>query len=160
MDWIIVIAGIFLLIIGFAGCIFPVIPGPPIAYGALLMLLMHSSAGAAISTGAYIWLGAGVVAVVVLDFILPVIGAKRTGGTKAGKIGSTIGLIFSLFLNPIMIIIGPFIGAVIGELVAGQTQKTALRSGLGSFLGFLTGTFLKIIVTGFIAYTFVHALIG
>lgn len=159
MDWIILFGGAVLLLVGFAGCIFPVIPGPPIAYGSLLLLLLHSTASDYISTATFIWLGVGVVFVTLMDFILPVWGTKKYGGTRAGRTGSTLGLIVGLFFGPVAIVVAPFIGAFVGELVAGQTRNVAFRSAFGSFLGFLAGTFLKIIVVGFIAYTFLKAII-
>jgi uncharacterized protein YqgC (DUF456 family) len=82
-----------------------------------------------------------------LDYIIPAIGANRFGGARAGMIGTTIGLIVGI-LAPIPggIIIGPFVGALIGELSNRADSKTAIKAAFGSFIGFLTGTFIKFIV--------------
>lgn len=85
----------------------------------------------------------------ILDYVLPALGTKYFGGTKYGSRGSTIGLILGVFtswLGPWGIIIGPFLGAFIGELIYGQTSGAALKSAFGSFLGFLGGTFMKVVV--------------
>jgi uncharacterized protein YqgC (DUF456 family) len=84
-----------------------------------------------------------------LDYVIPAMGTKKFGGTKAGVIGTTIGLLVALFfpvLGPFGIIIWPFVGALVGELLNKADKKTATKAAFGSFLGFLTGTFLKFMV--------------
>ena len=94
--------------------------------------------------------------ITVLDYFIPIWGTKKFGGSKAGVIGSGIGLIVGLFFGPLGIILGPFLGALAGELITNQTEiKKALRSATGSFIGFLFGTGLKLVFCGFMAYYFV-----
>ena len=83
----------------------------------------------------------------VLDYIIPAIGTKRFGGSRAGMIGTTLGLIVGL-LSPIPfgIIVGPFFGALIGEMIHRNDMNKALKAAFGSFLGFIASTFLKFIV--------------
>ena len=84
-----------------------------------------------------------------LDYVIPAIGTKKFGGTKAGVIGTTVGLLVALIfpiLGPFGIIIWPFVGALVGELLNKADKKTATKAAFGSFLGFLTGTFLKFMV--------------
>jgi len=85
----------------------------------------------------------------VLDYIVPAWGTKRFGGTKYGMIGSSIGLILGLlFFPPFGIIVGPFAGAFVGELIKDNNDSSkALKAAFGSFLGFLAGTFIKFIVS-------------
>ena len=89
-------------------------------------------------------------------FIIPVLGTKYFGGTKAGSRGSTIGLIVSVFVLPLLgitlgpfgligILAGPFVGAYIGEIRGGAHEKQAMKAAIGSFIGFLTGTFMKMV---------------
>lgn len=146
------------LILGLIGCIFPALPGPPIAYGSLVALYFHSAPVKHPSSSALLWYGLAVALVTALDYFLPIWGTKKLGGTNAGKRGSTIGLFAGIFLpvfGPFTILIGPFIGAVAGELLSGQNQQTAIRSGIGSFLGFISGTILKLGMVGVIAYEFI-----
>ena len=82
------------------------------------------------------------------------------GGGKKGVIGSTLGVIAGIFIiPPIGIIVFPFLGAWIGEVISGKSSKMALRAATGSFLGFIGGVFLKLVVTSFIGYYFIRALI-
>jgi uncharacterized protein YqgC (DUF456 family) len=92
-----------------------------------------------------VW-GVVVVVIQILDYFIPAWGTKKFGGTKYGVWGSTIGLFVGLFMGPLGIVIGPFIGAVIGEYYKNKNWDTALHAGIGSFLGFLAGTIIKIIL--------------
>jgi len=69
-----------------------------------------------------------------------------------------IGLLAGLFIPPIGIIVGPFIGAVAGEMLAGNKQN-ALKAGFGSFIGFIAGTVVKMLVSLIMLYYFIAALI-
>lgn len=153
MEWIWIILGAILVIVGIAGCIVPIIPGPPISYGGLLLLQL-TNAKPLESRTMIIWLLV-TIAVTALDYIVPIWGTKKYGGTKRGVWGSTIGLFVGIFFfPPIGIILGPFLGAIVGELSAGQNSNTAFRAGFGSFIGLLTGTILKIVASGWMAYLF------
>ena len=152
-DVLLVILGICLLIGGLAGCILPAIPGPPLSYVALLLLQATRFADFSIQ---FLLITAIVTVVVtVVDYILPAWGTKKWGGSRAGTIGSMIGLLLGLFFLPVGIIAGPFVGAVAGELIAGRNTNAALRSGIGSFMGFLFGTAMKLTVC--IAFMYYYA---
>jgi len=154
IDWIITLLGLAIIVVGFVGCFIPVLPGPPIAWIALPLLYLTSEGFADINTTWFLILTLLTIVVTVVDYLLPMWGTKYSGGTKAGTWGSTIGLILGLFFPPIGIIVGPFLGALIGELMAGQDQKTALKSGIGAFVGFLLGTVAKMVVVFLIGYQF------
>ncbi|MCF6331993.1 MAG: DUF456 domain-containing protein [Draconibacterium sp.] len=159
MEYVLIGFGIIFIISGILGCVVPVIPGPPLSYVGLLLL--HFTQGHQFSTQ-FLIIWATITAVVyALDFIIPAWGTKKFGGSKRGVWGSIIGLLFGLiFFPPIGIIVGPFLGAVAGELTAGKDSATALKSGFGSFLGFLTGTLLKLIASGMMTWYFVKELIA
>ena len=153
-DYLLLALGIFLVILGIIGCVLPVIPGPPISFGAILVL--HFSKFGNFPMATLVIYGILALAVTILDYIVPVWGTKKFGGTKAGMWGSTIGLIFGLFFLPFIgIIIGPFVGAVIGESIAGQKFGPSLKAGFGSFLGFLMGVGMKLAVSIAIALSFI-----
>lgn len=153
MDYLLIGLGILFLIAGILGCILPVLPGPPLSYVALLLL--HFTSKYQFSTKfLIIWL---IITVVVygLDYVIPAWGTKKFGGSKRGVWGSVIGLVIGLFFfPPFGIIIGPFAGAVIGELTSGKDAGVALKSGFGSFMGFLAGTLLKLIASGMMTWYF------
>ena len=152
-DYILLIFAIILMILGIIGCLVPVLPGPPLSY--LGLILLHCTRFADFSTTILITLGVIAVVVSILDYIVPVWGTKKFGGSKYGTRGATVGLIIGLFLGPLGIIVGPFIGAVIGELIFKDDMKYALKAGFGSLLGFLTGIGLKLAASFVMTFYFV-----
>ena len=151
LDAILIIFSILLIIIGIAGCILPVIPGPPITYAGLL--IGHFTQFADFSINTLLLLGALALAVQVFDYIVPAWGAKKFGGSRAGVWGSIIGLIIGIFFLPlgpfgiIGILGGPFCGALIGELISGKESNKAFKAAFGTFIGFITGTLMKLAVS-------------
>ncbi|MCF8219385.1 MAG: DUF456 domain-containing protein [Bacteroidales bacterium] len=157
MDVALIIIGAFLMLIGLAGCIFPVLPGPPISYVGILLL--HFTEKYSFSDQfLLIWFFLAA-AVTILDYIIPIYGTKKFGGSKRGVWGSAIGLVIGLFFLPVGIIIGPFIGAYIGEMTEENNSSKALKSALGSFIGFLTGTMMKLAVSGIMLFHFVKLIV-
>lgn len=147
MDITLLIIGFLFMLIGILGSFLPVLPGPPISWIGLLLLYLTK----AVPDNWWVLGITLVLALIILalDYIIPAMGTKKFGGTKAGMIGTTIGLLVALFfpiLGPLGIIIWPFAGALIGELLNKADKKTATKAAFGSFLGFLTGTFLKFMV--------------
>ena len=163
MDYVLVILGTLSILIGVIGSILPGLPGPPLSY--LGLLLIHWSRFAQFSLNMLAVWAVIVVIVAVLDYVVPIWGTKKFGGTRSGVRGSTIGLIIGVILLPMLGIVlgpfglfgilgGPFIGAWIGEKYAGQNQDKALRAAVGSFIGFLAGTFMKLAVSFVLAFIF------
>lgn len=154
MDLFWIILGSILLIVGIVGCVLPVIPGPPISYISLLILQLKKEPPFS-SKFLVIW-ALITIAVTVLDYIVPAYGTKKFGGTKKGIMGSIIGLIIGVFFfPPVGIIVGPFLGAFVGELIAGKDSNVAFKSAFGSFLGFVGGTLLKLVASLTMAYYFI-----
>lgn len=145
MDILLVCLGLLFMFIGLIGSFLPVLPGPPLSWIGLLFLYLTNAVP---DNWTFLFITLAIALFVfALDYIIPAIGTKKFGGTKAGMIGTSIGLLIGI-LAPIPggIIIGPFVGALIGELINKADSKTALKAAFGSFLGFITGTFLKFIV--------------
>ncbi len=168
LDIILIVLGVALLITGIIGCIFPVIPGPPLSFAGLLLL--HFTSAADITTFTLILTAVLATVATILDYIVPSWGTKKAGGSKWGVRGSGLGLIVGLFFSPIGIFVGPFIGALLAELIYHYTKKDSedesktkitksLKAALGSFLGLMFGVVLKLIVSCFIAFLFVKELI-
>jgi uncharacterized protein len=152
-DYILLITGLLLMILGIIGCLVPVLPGPPFSF--LGIILLHLSRFGNFTNMALISLGAIALTVTILDYIVPVWGTKKFGGSKYGTRGAVIGLIIGLFLGPLGLIIGPLIGAFIGELIFRDDINYALKAGFGSLLGFLTGIGLKLAASLVMTFYFV-----
>ena len=147
LDIILIILGVLCLITGLMGCILPFLPGPPVAY--LGLVLLHFTDKVQYTTTQLIvWLLI-VLVVQVLDYFTPMLGSKYSGGSRWGNWGCIIGTLIGLLFLPWGVIFGPFLGAVIGELLGNKEFSQALRSGVGSLIGFLLGTFLKFVVCGY-----------
>jgi uncharacterized protein YqgC (DUF456 family) len=146
------------LIISFPGCFVPVLPGPPIAFAALFLIKITGIRDEI----SWVWLcvfGVLTIVVTVLDYAVPAVGAKKFGGTAAGVWGAAIGMLAGLFFMPLGIIVCPFLGALAGELLSGASYKKSFKSAFGTFIGFMLGVGLKLILCIWIAVYFIFALI-
>lgn len=152
-DYLLLISGILLMILGIIGCLVPVLPGPPFSFIGIIFL--HLSRFGQFSGTTLIILGVIAAVVTILDYIVPVWGTRKFGGTKYGARGATVGLIVGLFLGPAGIIIGPLIGAFVGEMIFRDDISYALKAGFGSLLGFLTGIGLKLAASFIMTFYFV-----
>jgi uncharacterized protein YqgC (DUF456 family) len=128
------------------------------------MILLHLFTDITYSSEALVIYGILCAVITIVDYFVPVWGTKKFGGTKAGVTGSTIGLVVGVVVLPILgivigpfgligILAGPFVGAYIGEKMSGVDDNLAWRSAIGSFVGFLAGTLLKVVyslVVGFV----------
>jgi len=145
MDIALFIIGFLFILVGIIGSFLPILPGPPLSWVGLLLLFLTKPV---VDDWWYLGILGGVALLVfALDYIIPAMGTKKFGGTKAGMIGTTLGLIVGILAPiPFGIIIGPFVGAFLGELSNNADNKKALKAAFGSFLGFLTGAFMKFVV--------------
>ncbi len=151
METLIIILAILAGVIGIAGSILPALPGTPISWVGLLLLYIWgngtNAAGEPLSLQALIIWGVVVLIVSVVDYFVPMYFTKVTGGSKYAERGAMVGLIAGIFLTPVGMILGSFLGAFLFELYYNrQGAMQALKAAIGSFLGFITGTGLKTIV--------------
>jgi hypothetical protein len=144
MDYVWIISGGLLIVAGIIGCFLPFLPGPPLAFLGLLAQQFKSSSP--YSSRVILLFLVITVVITLLDYVIPVYSTKKFGGSKYGVWGCTIGLIAGFWLGPFGIIVGPFAGAMLGEFIASNDSAQALKAATGSFIGFLAGTFLKLIV--------------
>jgi uncharacterized protein YqgC (DUF456 family) len=155
IEAIVIIIGFIVAIAGLIGCIIPGIPGPPLNF--LSLVLLEIGIENAFSVDFYITWGLITVVVVLLDYVLPVWGAKAYKSSKYGIWGSVIGMILGIiFFPPFGMIIGLFLGAVIGELIAGKEHREALKVGTVTFVASILMILLKIAVSGIMIYYFVE----
>lgn len=146
MEYVLILFSFILVLAGIAGSVLPVLPGPPLAWAGVLLMSFTEASSISVQHLIISAVIAGVITA--LDYIIPVWGTKKFGGTKAGVRGSTIGLIVGLFFSPfglISIIIMPMLGAFIAEMIQERNSNRAFKSAVGSFVGFLMGSGLKLI---------------
>jgi uncharacterized protein len=152
-DIIFLILGIFLMILGIIGCLVPVLPGPPLSF--LGLIFLHITRFGNFPKTTLIIFAVIAIVVTILDYIIPVWGTKKFGGSKYGTRGATVGLIIGIFLGPLGIILGPLIGAFVGEMIFKDDINYAYKAGFGSLLGFLAGIGLKLAASLVMAFYFV-----
>ncbi len=157
MDYFLLILSVLLIILGLLGCVLPILPGPPLSF--LGLLAVHFTRFAEFTTR-FLWLWAFIAIVVtILDYVVPVWGTKRFGGSKAGVWGATIGMVIGIFFfPPIGLILGPLAGAIIAEAIQGADARKSIIAGLGSLAGFLLGVGLKLAASIGMTYYFVKEL--
>lgn len=152
-DYLLLISGILLMLLGIIGCLVPVLPGPPFSF--IGIILLHLSRFGQFTASTLVILGTVAVVVTILDYIVPVWGTRKFGGSKYGVRGATVGLIIGLFLGPAGIILGSLIGAFVGEMIFKDDIRYAVRAGFGSLLGFLAGIGLKLAASFVMTFYFV-----
>lgn len=150
MDLLITILAVVAGIVGIVGSILPALPGPPIGWVGMLILYLWGNGvnadGEPMSMKTLIIWGIVVVVVSIIDYVVPMYFTKVTGGSKYAERGAMIGMIAGIFLTPIGMILGSFIGALLGEhLWAKKDISSSFLAAVGSFLGFLAGTGIKTI---------------
>ena len=148
MEYLLVILALLFSLVGIVGAVAPVLPGPPLSFVALLVLVFCD--GNDITTTSLVIAGVFAVAITVLDYIAPVWFTKKSGGSKYGTWGATIGLVLGLFLGLPGIIVGPFLGAYIGELIADTPSQKAFKVACMSFVAFMLTSGLKFVYSVYI----------
>lgn len=158
MDLVLIIIGALCLVMGLIGCFLPVIPGPPVSY--IGLLLLHFTDDVHFTATQLIVWAVLVIIVQLADYITPALGSRYGGGTRWGNWGAVIGMLTGVFVFPPWgVLAGPFVGAVVGELVSGRELSQAFRAGLGTFIGFLISVVLKVTLCGYFIFCFIRALI-
>jgi len=160
MDWNIlwyVIAGI-IIAVGLVGSILPNLPGIPVMFGGMLLAAWVGHFEK-IPVWVIVFLGVLAAFSILFDFLAGTWGAKRYGASKAAVWGAFIGTIVGLFFGIPGIILGPFVGAVIGQLASGSRVDHAARVGVGTWIGLVIGTAIKIATAFMMLGTFALALL-
>ncbi len=137
------ILAVVLIVIGLAGLVLPVLPGPLILF---VGLVLAAWAEGFVYVGKFTITLLAVIMVVAfaLDYLAAAFGVKRFGASKQASMGAIIGATVGMFMGVPGLLLGPFVGAFLGELVAQNKLDAAGRAGLGAWVGFLLGTVAKI----------------
>lgn len=135
---------VVLVLIGIAGVILPALPGLPLVFAGML-LAAWAGDFQTISWITLVVLGLLTLASVAVDLFATMMGAQRVGASRKALLGAVVGTFAGLFLGgPIGLFAGPFVGALLGELWHGRELGKAAKVGLGTWLGILLGTVLKL----------------
>lgn len=145
MDILVIIFCLILILVGLLGIILPFLPGLALVWLGVFIYAFKTGFET-ISLTAIIVFTAITILFLLMDFLAPLLGAKKYKAGKFGIIGSFLGTVIGVVaFGPIGIILGPFLGAFAGELISGKQQKQAFDSAFGALLGLLFGTLLKLV---------------
>ena len=132
-----------LIIAGIAGTVVPMLPGVPLVFAGMLLAAWadhFQHVGAVTLT----FLGVLCALALLIDFVASMLGARRVGASSRALWGASLGTLTGLFFGLPGLLLGPFVGAALGELSAGRELSHATRVGVGTWLGLLFGTLAKI----------------
>ncbi len=158
ISFLLIVLGLLIALLGLAGCILPVIPGPVVAYVSLLFISL-ASGWEAFSVTFLLIMAAGAILMTLLDYVVAAAGAKKYGASSPGVWGSVIGMLLGIFFFPPWgILIGAIAGAFIGELFVGKKTGEALRAGWGVVVGNIFGIALKLGYCFLVLFFYIKAL--
>ena len=152
-----VLAGL-LILAGIAGTILPALPGVPLVFAGML-LAAWANGFHDVSVWTIVLLGVLTLVSLAVDFFASLLGAKRAGASGKALWGAAIGTFAGLFFGIPGLLLGPFIGAVAGELLGGREWREASKVGFGTWLGIAVGTALKLALAFGMLGIFVLALL-
>ena len=146
LDIALYVLAALLMLGGLAGSVLPVLPGIPMVFGGIWLAAAvdgyrHLGLWWLLIIGAIGAIG------VIVDFVASTLGAKRVGASPRALWGAAIGTLVGLFLGIPGLLFGPFIGAVLGELASGTSVLRSAHVGVGTWLGLLFGTLLKLVLS-------------
>jgi uncharacterized protein YqgC (DUF456 family) len=149
---------ILCVVVGVLGTVFPILPGTPLIFiGALMLAWWYDFS--LLGAPSLIFLGVLATLGVAIDFVASSMGAKRVGASSLAVVGATLGSIVGLFFALPGIIVGPFLGAFAGEIIAQSSLRHATKVGLGTWVGLLLGTAAKVAVAltmvGFLIFSII-----
>lgn len=155
MEVILIILSFVLAVVGILGAIYPIIPGALVSYGSLVVFYFATNDKLSL-TGLIIW-GVVIIIISAVDAVMAPLITRRMGGSKRATSGSFVGVIVgSFFFPPFGMMVGAFLGALLGQWSESNKLEAAeVRIAIGSFLGFIVGTGLKLIISLMILITLI-----
>jgi hypothetical protein len=143
---------------GLLGTVIPALPGAPLIFGGVLLAAWLDDftkiGGISLTV-----LGLLALLTFAIDIFSPLVGAKRVGASRQALIGAVIGSVIGIAFGLIGILVAPFLGAFIGELMSGARPMQAGKVGVGTWIGMVVGTALKVGVALSMVGVFVFALV-
>lgn len=133
------ILAVVLVLVGIAGTILPALPGAPLV-GIGLLLAAWADRFEKVGWFPLVIIGVLTVLTLVVDFLATMLGAKRVGASGLALFGAAVGTVAGLFFGLPGVILGPFVGAVVGEYLARRNHEQAVKVGVGTWIGLLLGT--------------------
>jgi uncharacterized protein YqgC (DUF456 family) len=146
MDIALYVLATLLIVGGLAGAVLPALPGIPMIFGGIWLAAAldgyrHLGLWWLLIIGTLGALG------VIVDFIASALGARRVGASRLALWGAALGTVVGMFLGIPGLLFGPFLGAIAGELASGTSVLRSAHVGIGTWIGLLFGTLLKLIVS-------------
>lgn len=132
-----------LVLVGVAGTVLPALPGVPLVFAGMA-LAAWAGDFQTVGPGTLVLLGLLTVLSIAIDFFAAAMGAKRVGASKLALIGAVVGSFAGLFFGPVGLLAGPFVGALVGEMIHVRELRQATRVGFGTWVGVVLGTVLKL----------------
>lgn len=145
MEWTALSVAMLVFMIGLAGSLLPVVPGSLIVWLGVIVHRLWMGADASVTWQIVILTGVLTLLGQLADFVMGVWGARRFGATWKGAVGAFAGAFVGFFIPPPLfwLIVGPIVGAVIGELAAGRTFRDGGKAGVGTVIGGIVAFALK-----------------
>lgn len=152
------IVAIIFFLAGFFGTLIPILPGAPMIWAGMLLFGLITGFEK-LDTVFYLLQAALALSVMGVDYLATALGSRYFGGSRAAIWGAVLGLIAGLFFIPIGLLIGPFLGAVLLELLFTRKTAQSIRSGIGAALGFWCGFAVKLTIEAGMIYWFITRVI-
>jgi uncharacterized protein YqgC (DUF456 family) len=147
-----IILGFLLSVVGLVGSILPVLPGPPLSFAALIILSI-ARGWEPFGPAFLVVMGSLTAVVTILDYAAPALGAKRYGASKLAVWGAVIGMVVGILVFPPWgMVLGAFLGALVGEGITQRNCGRMWRAGWGVFVGTLIGTGVKLALSGIMLF--------
>lgn len=153
-----ILAFVFFLV-GITGTLLPALPGVPLVFVGMVVYGLVTGF-ATLDVRFYVIQGAATVLALVIDYAATAYGTRRYGGSTAAILGGTVGILVGPFvLGPLGIVLGPFLGALVGEMLKGKRPEEAFRAAVGTLVGLVGSTLVKLIIeAGMIAWFLIEVL--
>jgi len=153
----VIVTALFFLV-GVVGTLLPILPGAPVIW---LGMLVYGLIAGFENLNSYFFIGQGLLALAVMgvDYLFTAMGSHYFGGSKAALWGAAAGLLVGLLFFPIGLLIGPFLGAAIADLIFRRSTDQAIKAGVGASLGFWSALPIKLILEAIMIIWFVVKII-